>query len=129
MPASTSTSRSQESLNNVDDELPSLRFKIPAQAEESLRVKLRKFADKRCGPSLAAFAACSKNKTFTVVTACREEHTNFVECVNKYVNEPNLNRLRHAYVRGEMMKEQSYDDWKEELNKRKKDIEKENENE
>lgn len=99
--------------------LKSLRFEIPAQAEESLRAKLRKFADNRCAEPLGAFAKCSKNKTFTVITKCREEHSAFIACVNQYVNEPNLNRLRHAYQRGELMKDRSYEQWKDELAKRK----------
>jgi hypothetical protein len=44
-----------------------------------------------------------------------------VECLNSYVNEPNLNKLRHAYVNGDLMKQKTYEDWHEELEKRKEE--------
>lgn len=93
----------------------SLKNKIPAMAEEALKSRLRKFALKKCQPFMQAFADCSKDKLISVIWDCKESQNALNACLNTYGTEPNLNRLRHAYIRGELMKRKSYDEWKQEL--------------
>src|SRR5690242_16239377 len=98
--------------------LESLKNKIPNQAEEALRYRLRNFGSTMCSDFMKKFAQCTKNKTISVVYKCRDEHRELTECLNEIVNEPNLNQLRHAYINGDLMKKHSYEDWHAELNKR-----------
>jgi COX assembly protein 1 len=89
--------------------------RIPNQVEDALRVRLRKYAYKKCGPELKDFSECSKDKTITVLYACRDQQTRLYECINNVTNDENMEKLRQAYLRGDLYRKKSYRDLSAEL--------------
>ncbi|KAL0477955.1 hypothetical protein AKO1_005027 [Acrasis kona] len=91
---------------------------IPNQIDEALRLRLRKYAYRKCATQLKSFAECTKNKTISVVYSCNTQQEELFDCINSVTNQDNLDLLRAAFLRGELQKTHTYNDNMKELHKR-----------
>ena len=114
--AKNKKNKKMETNNNNNSE--KIEGKIPNQIEEALTHRLRKYANKQCADVMEEFAECSKDKLFSVVYKCRDHQNNLVKCIKTYVNEENKEKLRQAYLRGDLMKKRSYEEYQRELQTR-----------
>lgn len=102
--------------------IPDLEGKIPPLYEEALKLRLTRYAQKRCGPFYKEFATCTKDKFLGVVYQCKKELDELSECMNAFASRRNLNILRYAYLEGRLVRTRSYVDYKQELNRRLKEM-------
>ena len=110
-------STTEQQQHGSSEETP-IRGRVPNQIEEALNQRLRRYAQKQCTDVMQEFADCSKDKLFSVVYKCAEHQNNLIKCIKLYANEDNMEKMRQAYLRGELMKKRTYNDYQEELSKR-----------
>mmetsp|Transcript_10471 Transcript_10471/g.15307 ORF Transcript_10471/g.15307 Transcript_10471/m.15307 type:complete len:124 (-) Transcript_10471:49-420(-) len=98
--------------------LENLEGKIPNFYEESLKLRLTRWAQSQCSPFYQQFSDCSRDKLVGVFYKCEKEKDALFNCMNAFCSTRNLNILRHAYLKGELMKPLTWDENKEKINER-----------
>ena len=63
-----------------------------------LAYRLGVVAEKRCAPLIDAYNACAKDRTVSMLWACRAAYAASQDCVREYVNAPNIDEMRRRWV-------------------------------
>ncbi|KAG2373905.1 hypothetical protein C9374_010206 [Naegleria lovaniensis] len=95
-----------------------LKQKVPNQADEALKLRLKKYGMKQCKVESKNFADCSKDKLLSIAVKCKDELQALTDCITIYLNEDNMNKMRRAYLKGELVKKHNITDLRGELNRR-----------
>eukprot|EP01027_Heterolobosea_sp_BB2_P027368 GEZU01042715.1.p1 GENE.GEZU01042715.1~~GEZU01042715.1.p1 ORF type:complete len:130 (+),score=32.74 GEZU01042715.1:52-441(+) len=77
---------------------------IPAQIDEALKLKLKKWAMKKCATEARTFVDCTKDKVFSIPWKCRDSFNDFNDCLARHNTEANLEKVRQKYIEGHYVK-------------------------
>ncbi|KAL9658449.1 hypothetical protein ABK040_005992 [Willaertia magna] len=105
-----------ETIDKMTD--AEVKAKVPNQADEALKLRLKKYGIKRCKVQFKNFADCTKDKFVSIAFKCRDEQIALNDCISIYLNDENLYKMRRAFLKGELARKVSYDDLKKELERR-----------
>ncbi|KAF2069258.1 hypothetical protein CYY_009428 [Polysphondylium violaceum] len=79
-------------------EIPDSEIVLPAAIDSYLRQKLKDESLKNCGPQVAAFAECSKDKLFSVIWECRELQELMKNCLIDYTTSDKLKEMKRDWI-------------------------------
>lgn len=58
-----------------------LKQKVPNQADEALKLRLKKYGMKQCKVESKNFADCSKDKLLSIAVKCKDELQALTDCI------------------------------------------------
>ena len=61
--------------------LEDLKNRVPNQADEALKLRLKKYGMKNCKVETKNFAECSKDKLISIALKCKDEMQALTDCI------------------------------------------------
>jgi len=58
-----------------------LRKRVPNQADEALKLRLKKYGMKHCKVQTKNFADCTKDKLLSIAMKCKDEMNALTDCI------------------------------------------------
>ena len=66
----------------IDEMSPEdLKNRVPNQADEALKLRLKKYGMKHCKVETKNFADCSKDKLISIALKCKDEMQALTDCI------------------------------------------------
>jgi COX assembly protein 1 len=77
---------------------------VSGRVEETLRKHLVARARERCAPVIEDFNKCTSENQFTVIISCRTQFNEMNECLHRYSNDEEFDRLKRHWMAKEANK-------------------------
>lgn len=71
---------------------------VPAKVEEQMRSKLKQKALKRCDALVRTYVECTKERTLSVVWACRDPLRDMNACLQQHTTKEELDKLKKWWL-------------------------------